>query len=756
MAPDRNLTDGGPSPVLAAPGLGGDVEVRRDRHGVAHVRAGSIHDAFFAQGYLAALDRGEHMEYDRRRTLGRWAEVVGADALADDVFIRRIGLPDAARRTYDALGKQAQEILTAYAAGVNALFAAGMPNTPLTVEPEPWEPWHSCAVYLGRHVWMGSLAHKLFRTALLPTVPADLVWRLRANAQEELAVIPPGSAYRSAAAGPGPDWGKRLADWLSGAQDGDGAESDGSSNPAGYAKQSGFPIANDPNGGSNNWAVSGSRTTSGRPLLAGDPHRPLETPGPYWQNHLSCDEFDAVGLSFPGVPGFPHFGHTANVAWSITHGMADDQDLYIERLEGLDTHTETIHVHGAEPVELVVRRSPRGGVIAQDEEAGIGLALRWTGTAEPDPTLDCILPMLTADTAAEFDEAMRSWVVPVDNLMIADTAGAIRYRLRGRLAERSEANGWSAVPGWDPEYAWTGWVPFEDMPAAADPPEGFLVSANNRPKADPEPYVSHDFSSPARASRILELLRSAEELDRAAMERIHADVTSPAALQFLELLGEAQCEEAPELVEALKAWDGRMTVDSVAASIYITVRQELLSVIDIPQVPGTLDHPLLPAQRANTLWLAFPGLLGQVREHDTAMFPDWDAAVSQALDRAAKRLIATLGPEMETWTWGRLHQTSFAPIMPGITPIPSRPVPGDNETVRAAGIRGLTHTSAASGSVARYVFDLGDWENSGWAVPEQTDEWYDVRLVPMHYAWSAVLAASGPAIWLSPRTPPVV
>ena len=729
---------------ITAPGLDGEVEVRRDRHGVAHMRAGSVHDAFYAQGYFAALDRGLHMEYDRLRAFGRLSQVAGPDALADDVFIRRIGMAEAAKRSYDALNDQTKAIMTAYAAGVNEVFSAGLPSEALPTPTAPWEPWHCCMVYLGRHVWMGSLAHKLFRTALLPIVPADLVWRLRASAREELAVVPPGASYRSAATGPTPDWGRQLSEWLGG-HTADQPDTATIPHPLGN-------LSTDPTGGSNNWAVSGSRTTTGHPLLAGDPHRPLETPGPYWQNHISCEAFDAIGLSFPGVPGFPHFGHTANVAWSITHGMADDQDLYIERLDGLPSRTELIEVRGADPVEVTIRRSPHGGIIAQDETVGIGLALRWTGTAEPDPTLNCLLPMLAAESAAEFDESMRNWVVPVDNLLIADTAGSIRYRLRGQVVERSEANSWSAVPGWDPAYAWTKWVPFDEMPTAVDPEEGFLVSANNRTHAAARPFVAEDFSGPARASRILELLRSAAELDRAAMERIHGDITSPAALEFLELLGKTPCDTAPELVEILRSWDGRMAVDSVAASIYITVRQELLSVIDVPQDPITLDHPLLPKQRGTALWLAFPGLLAQVREGDCPLLPDWPTAFGQALDRAAKRLTAALGPQPDSWTWGRLHEATFAPVLPGIAPIESRPVPGDNETVRAGGMRGLTHTAASSGSVARYVFDLGDWENSGWAVPEQTEAWYAARLVPMHYAWPAVLADSEPAGWLAPPT----
>jgi penicillin amidase len=464
---------------------------------------------------------------------------------------------------------------------------------------------------------------------------------------------------------------------------------------------------------------------------------------------VSCDAFDAIGLSFPGVPGFPHFGHTAHVAWSITHGMADDQDLFIEHLSGLPVRTETVGVRGGGAVEVTIRASPRGGVIAEDEAAGVGLAFRWTGTAEPDPTLNCLLPMLTADSADALDETMRGWVVPVDNMLMADTGGRIRYRLRGRLPLRDRANGWSAVPGWDDGYAWTGWVPFEEMPSAVDPEEGFLVSANNRPQASETPYVSEDYAGHARASRILALLREGKALDRAAMERIHGDIVSGPAREFVATLDEVDCTERPDLLDLLREWDGTMAADSVAATFYIATRQEILASIPVPVDFGTLDDPGFPAQRDSALWLSFPAMMAQLREKDDTVFQDWPASVSAAMDRAARRLTEKLGPDTSTWTWGPEHAAVFVPVIPGDPATPSRPLPGDNETVRSGGLRGMTRTSAVSGSVARYCFDLADWENSGWAVPEQTDVWYDVRLVPMHYAWSAVVEACGPAVWLT-------
>ncbi|MFL6109839.1 MAG: penicillin acylase family protein [Catenulispora sp.] len=711
------------------------MEAYRDQHGIPHVRAASPEEAFGAQGRIAATDRGLQMEFVRRRALGRWAEVVGPRALSDDTFIRRVGLVAAARRSYEALGAQTKGMLAAYADGVNAVLPDRLREADLPAPPEPWEPWHSVAVYLGRHVGMGSMAHKLFRTALLPIAPADVVWRVRANARDELMVLPTGAVRRVDAAGPPEDHGDRLRAWLNG-----------------LSEVETVAASADPAAGSNNWVVAGAHTASGRPLLAGDPHRPFETPGPYWQNHVSCDAFDAIGLSFPGVPAFPHFGHTAHVAWGITHGMGDDQDLFIENLDRLTTRTELVRVRGGEPVEITIHESGHGGVVVQDPAANTGLALRWTGIAEADRTLDCLLPMLRATSVAEFDDVMRGWSVPVDHLMTADVHGAIGYRLRGRVPTRHKANSWAAVPGWESEYAWTGWVPFEDMPAARDPEEGLLVSANNRPSADAEPYIAHDFAGPARATRILELLRAGVEgggLDRAAMQRIHADVTSLTARDFIASLEQVKAAENSrrgQLLELLRAWDGRMDLGSVAATVYTETRRELLGTVPLPEADASHAQLLTRQQRTGTLWLSFQALLAGARAGDTTMFGSWPEAVGGAIDRAAEHLESELGPDISDWTWGRLHKCRFRALLPGVPAPAGRPVPGDNETVRAAGLHGIEAAVATSGSVARYVFDLGDWNASAWVVPEQADEWYGCRLVPMLFDWTVIENAGTPIV----------
>ena len=297
--------------TLNLAGLDGPVIVYRDRWGIPHVQACSLHDAFFAQGFVTAQDRLWHMDWDRRRALGRWAEIAGPAGVEQDKLMRRFRLGASAKADFEVASPDTRAMLESYAGGVNA-FIQTASELPIEYRiigsgPEPWEPWHSMAVFKVRHILMGSFERKLWN--------ARMVHRLGyRKAQEaipesrpgELLIVPPGAEYS------GPT-DKSLPDFLEGAE------------------WPGLPAREE--GGSNNWAVHGSRTASGAPLLAGDPHRGLEAPSVYYQNHIACDEFDVVGLSFPGVPGFPHFGHNAHVAWCVTHAMADYQDLYIERFK---------------------------------------------------------------------------------------------------------------------------------------------------------------------------------------------------------------------------------------------------------------------------------------------------------------------------------------------------------------------------------------------------------------------------------------
>ena len=307
-------------------------------------------------------------------------------------------------------------------------------------------------------------------------------------------------------------------------------------------------------GGSNAWVISGARTASGLPLLAGDSHRALDTPNVYYQIHITCPTFRVSGYAVPGVPGAPHFSHTAYVAWGMTHGYADYQDLFIERFRTQDGRLEYAYkdawlpadvshekllVRGAAPAELEVVATHHGPIIAGKPYAGTGLAFSHTGTNSGTPWADSVYQLLTARSADEAEEAMREWTEPVNNVVYADVHGAYGYRYRGRIPLRPLANGWAPVPGWTGEYEWTGQIPFEAMPQTRNPSAGYAVTCNQRVTTAEYPYyINTYFVADYRARRITTRLQSLPSGTATVedMAAIHADRVSIPAQAFLQIL----------------------------------------------------------------------------------------------------------------------------------------------------------------------------------------------------------------------------
>lgn len=739
-------------------GLAGPVEVWRDEQGIPHIRASSLHDAFFAQGFVHAQDRLWQMDYDRQRAAGRWAEWAGPLWTDQDVLLRRLDLPATARADYAAFDAETKSVFDAYAAGVNAFIA----NTPvLPVEyalvgatPAPWQPWDGCTVYKVRHVLMGTWGSKLWRARLLQRFDAELVLRLRAGGQASGPLIAsPGVDYAAL-----PDPPESLA----------GAEA--------------MVGLWDWGSGSNNWALHGSRTASSKPLLAGDPHRALDVPNVYYQNHVACPDFDAIGYSFPGVPGFPHFGHNADVAWCVTHAMADYQDLYIERFAPGDPgryefrgewlpaerRRETIRVRGAAPVEIDVTVTHHGPIVLGDPGKGYALALRYSATDLPNAGFATFLPMLRARSVDELDAAMGTWVDPANNFVMADRHGMIGYLLRGRIPLRAPANGWLPVPGWDGEHEWRGNIPFAELPRVRNPQTGWIVTANDRIVPNEYPhYVALDWAAPHRALRIISRLGAIERATVPDMAAVHKERVSLPSRAFTDRLGEVSADD--ERVAAakalLRAWDGTMDPAAVAPTIYAVWREQTTAaVLEGPVLRALQEIPL--AQE--TVPLRMLSIAGRLRGPLTALLArddtsvlapgeTWGAVLSAALARAVGWLTDHLGPEMAAWTWGRLHTTApkhtlafTFPDLAGLLNPPAVPAGGDGDTPQAAAYAGLTGTgfTLTNTSVARYCFDTADWDNSGWVVPlgssghpgsphyaDQVEAWRDVRLLPMRYDW---------------------
>ena len=745
---------------IRLPGLEASVDVWRDADGIPHIMAASVHDAFFAQGFVHAQDRLWHMEYDRRRAYGRWAEYAGPAALAQDIHLRRLRLGASARADYDAVNAETRAMLDAYTAGINAYLAA---ERTLPVEfrlldarPEPWTPWDSVAVFKVRHVEMGPWQAKLWRARLLRHLGPELTATLCPGTQPALTlIVPPGAEHP----GPAPDGLEVLA----------------AGTPA-------LAEVGDWCSGSNSWAVSGRRTASGKPLVAGDPHRALDVPNVYYQNHLACPGFDAIGLSFPGVPGLPHFGHNRFVAWCVTHAMADNQDLFVERFDPADPNRylfqgewrraavarETVRARGADPVEIDVTVTHHGPVALGDPRRGHAIAFRYSATAGPNLTFEALQPMLWSMSADELETAMRPWVDPVNNLVFADVHGAIAYRTRGQVPVRASANAWLPVPGWDGAHEWQGMIPFEEMPAQRNPETGWIATANSRIAGPDYPhYLGLDVALDFRTRRLVARLRPLERATAADMAAIHADRVSIPARELLGLLdGVVPVGPlAQHAVEQLRAWDGTMDPDGVAPTIYAAFQARLMRDLLSPLLGPLASEAFATTPSGPVNHIArLKGLLaGWIRRDDRTLLPpgcDWPTALGRALEGAVVELRAALGPDAGSWRWARVHVTR--PHHPLSAAFPedaelldpsSVAVGGDGETVQAARFIPAAGYEVATTSVARYVFDLGDWNGSAWIVPlgssghpgsphyaDQAQDWANVRLRAMRYDWSRIRA----------------
>ncbi|GDY84630.1 hypothetical protein SAVCW2_38290 [Streptomyces avermitilis] len=442
------------------------IEIYRDAWGIPHLRAGGARELARAQGRVTAVDRAWQLEVERHRARGTSASFLGTEAAAWDVFARRSRLDDTARRCFAALERTDPETadwVRAYVDGVNEGLAEGARRAPefaaTGLVPGRWEPWTPLGVWLGTHILFAGFPAKLWRE--------EVVRRLGDEAVGLFATDGPGTA------------------------------------------------------GSNGWLVSGERTVTGQPVIAGDPHRFIEDPGVYQQIRLSCPEFDVVGLAVPGVPGIAHFAHTGKVAWAITNAMADYQDLYRERLrrtpdgngngngigdgtgtgdgagggagvEALDPdgtwrpaarHTETVEVAGGDPVEVEVIETARGPVVIGGV-TGSGddpISLRYPPRVTEDLGFSALLPLLRAREVADVDRAFDLWAEPVNVVQAADTEGGLLHRVAGNVPLRGRDNRTRLVPAWEPGHEWHGW---HEMPRGTVE-DGLAVMANQRGPATP-------------------------------------------------------------------------------------------------------------------------------------------------------------------------------------------------------------------------------------------------------------------------------
>lgn len=695
---------------LAAPGLERPVRIARDDAAIPHVRAGSEADAYLAMGFLHGQDRLWQMEFHRRLAQGRLAEILGPSALPFDRFFRTLGLARRAEAAASALPPETARLLAAYAQGVNAAIARFGRTLPpefllLRHRPEPWRPADSV------------LFQKLMALDLSMNWREELLRArlLRRLGPERLQELWPGSA---------------------------------ASDPVTLAALRGLPLdrlaealppAPPPGLGSNVWVVDGSRTASGRPLLANDPHLRLQMPGHWYLAHLEAPGLDVSGATLPSLP-FVVLGRNPDIAWGFTNTGSDTQDLFVERVAPEDpgrylapggslpfaTRVETIAVRGQAPEALTVRETRHGPVIsdlvpAAAETAGEGhvLALAWALLRDTDTTMTAGFALGRARDWPGFVAAASLYQGAQQNMAYADRTGLIGMFSPGLVPIRKAGDGSLPAPGWAGDHDWEGTIPPERLPRELAPARGLLLNANNRLVGDSYPYpLTSDWEPPLRAERLEALLADAHGLDAGRMAAIQLDQASTLAAWFLPhlLAAEPETPEQREMLAAMAAWGRRMAEGRPEPLLFAAWYDALAAAVYEDEL-----GPLFPAfrgQRAEFMRHVLGAAGHWCDDIRTPAVETCRDAATRALRVAVAGLAARYGRDWRRWRWGEAHPAVMAHMpfeqAPGLRALFSLafPVGGDGSTVNVAHhgreARDGVPFAVVAAATYRAVYDLAD------------------------------------------------
>ena len=806
-------TDG----VLRLDGLSAPVEVLRDSHGIPQLYADNSTDLFHAQGYVQAQDRFFEMDFRRHVTAGRLSELVGESTLEIDMYIRTMGWRRVAEREFDLLEPETQRYLEAYADGVNA-YLEGRTSTQLSLEytvlgltgldyePEKWSPVDSLA-WLKAMAWdlRGNMDDEIARARLsvdrTPEQVEELYPRYPYHRNQPIVASPDPVQPR---ARPRPAVDRAAVRALDAVRRGVDAL------PELMGRGGGI--------GSNSWVVSGEHTVSGKPLLANDPHLATSVPGVWYQMGLHCRQvdddcpFDVSGATFSGVPGVVT-GHNRDIAWGMTNLDPDVTDLFLEKVSGktylrdgrqvpLVERDEVIRIAGGGSRLITVRSTAHGPLLsdvsaelssvganadvpadAPDRENGYGVSLAWTALT-PRPTADAIFGLARASTWAEFREAARSFAVPSQNLVYADTDGNIGYQAPGAIPiRRGGRAGDYPAAGWLSENDWTGrYVPFEQLPSVLNPAEGFVAAANQAVTGPGYPYHLTDaWDHGYRSQRIRDLLgeriEQDSDLDVADMARMQLDTRNPVAPVLVPyLLRQLMTSEYyADGQRLLLDWDYTQPAGSAAAAYFNVVWSNLLRLTFHDQLPETLWPD------GGERWVAVVSNL--LRDPDNAYWDDTgtdgaledrDTILGDAMRAARSELTRESALSTTRWQWGRIHHLDLEHPVLGQSDVVGLvralfnrgpfEVGGGNAILDATNWDAADGYEVTSAPSIRMVVDLDDLDRSRWVnltgasghafsahYRDQAPLWVEGKTLPWSFSRHVVRGAAEDRLVLEPR-----
>jgi penicillin amidase len=743
--------------VIPVPGLAAPVQILRDARGVPHIRAQSIADALFAQGYTTAQDRLWQMDLSRRRAEGELSEIFGDRTLNLDVESRTLGLPKLAEGALADLSPEDRDLLSAYTRGVNAFIESHRDRLPLEFallryQPKPWRDFDSVAVALNLAT---ALSQSWGSDLMREHVTAKLGKGLAADVFPDHSPLDVPVAAESSIA----DCGLPIADFRFSnfvfrlTDDAGGFVQSQITN-----RQS--PIAGL---GSNNWVLSGAHTRSGKPLLASDPHLGYSVPSVWYMVHLKAPGLDVTGVSMPGLP-LVILGHNEHIAWGATNTAPDVQDLFIEAFDphqpgkylhngqwvDAEVRDEVVKVRGRPDYHFTVTVTRHGPIVSHDGRRD--LALEWT-LLLPHAVRLPFLPIDQAGNWQEFTAALRDFKVPMQNFVYADDQGDIGFYAAGLVPIRKHGDGSVPVPGSNDDYDWTGFIPFDALPHAFNPPGGIIATANGRIVPDDYPYfITARWEAPFRTARIFQLLRARRDFAVPDMLRIQTDILSLEDQWLARQLLAAAAQQPPTspdarfALETVKRWDGEARADSVATLVLEATRGALRQRVLVPKLGANLT---------GYRWAMSTVFLQNAMAQNLARWlppgdADFNVTLMKSLNDAVGRIPALVhSHDHAAWKWGDVipltfhHPLDAVPLLGRWLDVGPFPQAGTGTTVK--------QTTTRLGPSMRMVVDFSDLDQSVQNITlgesgqvsssyyrDQFSAWYNGTSFPMLFRDAAV------------------
>ena len=743
--------------------LDSNVEIYRDNWGIPHIEANNQHDLFFAQGFATAQDRLFQMDLDRLRCMGRSSEYLGVKAISNDKLNMKRNFEIVAKADLDKASVNARKMIKYFTKGVN-FYINNLHKLPfeyqlLDKEPELWEDWHSVLVYKIRNAAEGSFNGKLFYSQLAKEIGAEKAAKLIPGySPGALLTLPPGKKYTGAIENAIKELSEAARNFKAiGAIDGE----------------------------SNGWSISGNKTYSDFPLVGGDSHRALDTPNVYYQVHLKCDDFEGIGHTIPGYPGIMHFAHNKNVAWGMTHGGADTQDLFLEQLRyknnktqffyddkwiNAKTYKKIINPRNSESINIEIIETYNGNIIfgGPDKEHGISLSDPG-GKNSGTYWIDSAYEAMISKSADDLEKAFDKWTDRTNNYPYADKDKNFGYKFAGAVPVRNHQHHWGIAKGWDPKNIVNKEVPREDLPMSRNPKTGWVVTCNQKVVDVDYPYfMSIAFAPEYRAKVLVEYINQfSDKMEISNMLDMHNQKFSIPAKKIINFtkkinIDNLEFSDMEKLsFKSLIEWDFNMDKDSHEACIYSVSKEKLIEKI-ISINYGALSEEIINWSNDGGVSHVRRFLVPLINENigikDSFLVNNisWEELFIDSFRQAVSFLKSKFGKNILDWKWGKLHTTNHAhPLSSEFDKYsdilnPKRvAASGDGDTPLAGSYDKNFKVSAAS--VNRYAHDPNNWENSRWIVPlgssgnpgskhyfDQLELWANGETIPQLWNWDEI------------------